>query len=222
MAESRFERWSRRKREATRPTEAPTPPPAQAELELTPEAQELAVNEALPEQEVLAKYGLPDPDDIKLGTDITGFMRKEIPELLRRRALRALWRSNPVLAVLDGLNDYDEDYTAAGFAKKGATTLYKVGQGFDRKLKPVEDEPAALTEQPEPAKAEPIATQPATPAVEHYEPQQEPVSQPAVEEKSEPAFIEASSGTNTGVQAGRDEEQETRPFRYRPRMSFDS
>src|SRR5690554_5346891 len=87
----------------------------------------------MPEHEVQDKYGLPDPDAIKLGTDITAFMRKEIPELLRRKALRALWRSNPVLAVLDGLNDYDEDYTNAALATKTVNTLYKVGQGmFDK------------------------------------------------------------------------------------------
>ena len=79
---------------------------------------------------MLEKYGLPDPDTIELGTDITGCMRKEIPDLLRRRALRVLWKSNPVLAVLDGLNDYDEDFTDAGTAVSGAKTLYKVGQGL--------------------------------------------------------------------------------------------
>ncbi len=58
---------------------------------------------------------MPDPDAIELGTDITGFMRKEIPESARRKALRSLWKSNPVLAVLDGLNDYDEDLHQRGF-----------------------------------------------------------------------------------------------------------
>jgi hypothetical protein len=32
---------------------------------------------------------------------------------LRQRALRKLWTTNPALAVLDGLNDYDLDYTDA-------------------------------------------------------------------------------------------------------------
>ncbi|MDX1553845.1 MAG: DUF3306 domain-containing protein [Marinobacter sp.] len=130
MAESRLQRWSRRKTGASK--EAELPPHSVIEPEPSPEEQELAVNEALPEHEVLQKYNLPDPDAIELGTDITGFMRKEIPELLRRRALRSLWRSNPVLAVLDGLNDYDEDYTNAAVATNAMKTLYKVGQGFDR------------------------------------------------------------------------------------------
>ena len=139
MAESRLQRWSRLKTQADRDSELP---PAQApspDADVAPEEQELARNEALSEQEILEKYGLPDPDNIELGTDVTGFMRKEIPDFLRRRALRSLWRSNPVLAVLDGLNDYDEDFTAAGPTVKGAQTLYKVGQGLiDRAKKPDE------------------------------------------------------------------------------------
>ncbi|OHY81349.1 DUF3306 domain-containing protein [Marinobacter sp. AC-23] len=151
MAESRLQRWSRQKAKAAREQE-PTAPPV-VEAEPSPEAQELAVNDTLPEHEVLVKYGLPDPDAIELGTDITGFMGKEIPELLRRKALRALWKSNPVLAVLDGLNDYDEDFTDAGPTIKGAKTLYKVGQGFIDRAKKVDgqiedqiEEPASIVE----------------------------------------------------------------------------
>ncbi|MFN2361719.1 MAG: DUF3306 domain-containing protein [Marinobacter sp.] len=130
MAESRLQRWSRKKTETSREPE-PSPPSA-LEPDPSPEEPDLAINEALPEYEVLEKYNLPNPDAIELGTDITGFMRKEIPELLRRRALRSLWKSNPVLAVLDGLNDYDEDFTGAASAGDVVETLYKVGQGFDR------------------------------------------------------------------------------------------
>lgn len=137
MAESRLQRWARRKAEAGKQAEQ-SPPPA-VESEPTPEEQELAINEALPEHELLEKYGLPDPETIKLGTDITGFMRKEIPEFLRRKALRGLWKSNPVLAVLDGLNDYDEDYTLASTAGQAVTSLYKVGEGLVDKAKKAAD-----------------------------------------------------------------------------------
>lgn len=140
MADSRFQRWSRKKTEARE--EAAREPEVLAEPELSPEEQELAINETLPEEEVLAKYDLPDPGNIELGTDVTGFMRKEIPEFLRRKALRGLWRSNPVLAVLDGLNDYDEDYTNAVTDAPGVKTLYKVGQGLIDKTKKSDDEVA--------------------------------------------------------------------------------
>ena len=136
MSESRFQRWSRKKQEE-RDVEV-QPPQAPVEPELTEQEQALVENEALSESEVLEKYDLPDPDKIELGMDITGFMQKEIPEMLRRRALRSLWRSNPVLAVLDGLNDYDEDYSNAATAMKGYQTIYKVGQGMVYRSKKAE------------------------------------------------------------------------------------
>ncbi|WP_372980498.1 DUF3306 domain-containing protein [Marinobacter sediminum] len=148
MAESRWQRWSRRKAEARYEVEPASPSAVQSvEPEPAPGEQELAVNEALAEHEVLTKYDLPDPDAIELGTDITGFMRKEIPELLRRKALRSLWKSNPVLAVLDGLNDYDEDFTDSAPGIKGAKTLYKVGKGFiDRTAKATDEPGEQITE----------------------------------------------------------------------------
>ena len=90
MSESRFQRWSRKKQEE-RDVEV-QPPQAPVEPELTEQEQALVENEALSESEVLEKYDLPDPDKIELGMDITGLMQKEIPEMLRRRALRSLWR----------------------------------------------------------------------------------------------------------------------------------
>ena len=177
MAESRWQRWSRKKTEARKDVE-PTPPPV-VDSEPAPEAQELAINEALPEQEVLAKYNLPDPGSIEMGTDITGFMGKEIPELLRRKALRSLWKSNPVLAVLDGLNDYDEDFTDAAPGVKGAKTLYQIGKGLVDKTaqkEQVAGENDTTTEQDTVAAdhPEPIPAQDAEPDVTGERAQTEP------------------------------------------------
>lgn len=162
MAESRLQRWSRRKAEADRKTDPASAP--SAEPVPSPEEQERALNEALSEQEILDKYGLPDPNNIELGTDVTGFMRKEIPDLLRRKALRSLWKSNPVLAVLDGLNDYDEDFTDAGMTVKGAKTLYKVGQGLIDKTRKsdaqLENPVDAPVETPDPVEAVRTAEKP--------------------------------------------------------------
>ena len=47
MAESRLQRWARKKAEAAKRPE-PSPPPV-IETEPAPEEQELAINEALPE-----------------------------------------------------------------------------------------------------------------------------------------------------------------------------
>ncbi len=199
MAESRLQRWSRKKSKAARKDEFPTPPAVEAEP--SPEVQELAVNETLPEYEVLEKYGLPDPDSIELGTDITGFMRKEIPDLLRRKALRALWKSNPVLAVLDGLNDYDEDFTDAGTTVKGAKTRYKVGQGLIDKTKKID---AQLENRVEPQAEGPEPTEPEG-GTEKLEPEI------AVEPLPDARSVEPVVGET---------EAESEP-RYRPRMRFE-
>ena len=225
MSESRFERWSRRKAKAR--TEAARDPAERAAAEAAQAAQlseaeaaeaELAVNESLTEAEVLEKYDLPDPDTLEKGADITGFLRKEVPEMLRRRALRALWKSNPVLACLDGLNDYDEDFTDAATAMKGFQTIYKVGEGLVDKSKralagPAEPAPAVASE----AAADDATAQPAQDALNAEEPAaDEPLAvsaqaeQPAVRA---PAFPDRSlpETEETGV---------TESPRYRPRMRF--
>lgn len=218
MTESRLQRWSRRKRDAAKPAEPTAPATAPAEPEVSPEERELAINETLPEQEVLAKYGLPDPDAIELGTDITGFMRKEIPELLRRRALRALWRSNPVLAVLDGLNDYDEDYTDAGLRTKGIKTLYKVGQGFLNRTKEERDAQIEASQAAQQSEAA-VPPAPAEKADQHTTTgDQEPTPEPAV-------LTQKETTPAPPVTTWEPEKQNVDPApepRYRPRMHFDT
>ena len=72
-----------------------------------------------------------DFDSLDYDSDYTRFMGKDVPEAVRRRALRMLWGSNPILANIDGLNDYDEDFTDAALAVKGLLkTSYKVGSGY--------------------------------------------------------------------------------------------
>jgi len=56
------------------------------------------------------QHDLPAVDTLTEDSDFTQFMADGVPELLRKAALRKLWRSSPVFAVLDGLNDYDEDF----------------------------------------------------------------------------------------------------------------
>ncbi|MBD3641922.1 MAG: DUF3306 domain-containing protein [Marinobacter sp.] len=207
MSESRLQRWARRKAEAGKQAEQ-SPPPV-VESEPTPEEQELAINEALPEHELLEKYGLPDPETIELGTDITGFMRKEIPELLRRKALRGLWKSNPVLAVLDGLNDYDEDYTLASTAGQAVTSLYKVGEGLVDKAKKAAD--VLEDESREPVRIS-LAESDATIAEDP-----EPDDTLELEDKATPTEPpEQQLAQNATSQS-----EETPEPRFRPRMRFD-
>lgn len=117
--------WSRRK--------AAVQAEAQAEI-VAAEEQALAVQQAEIEEktdaEILAEFNLPDPDQLQAGDDVSGFMAKAVPDRLRRRALRRLWRLNPVLANVDGLVDYGEDYTDATCVIENIQTAYQVGKGM--------------------------------------------------------------------------------------------
>ena len=128
---------------------------AQAET-AAQEEQALAAEQALLEEktdaEILAELELPDPETLKQGDDFTAFMSKAVPDRIRRRALRTLWRSNPVLANVDMLVDYGEDFTDAATVVENMQTAYQVGKGM---LKHVEEmarqaeELANPTEEPE-------------------------------------------------------------------------
>jgi hypothetical protein len=108
-------RWSRRKLESDKVIDAPAP---------DPEALPETVPEPVEGGEDQVALDLPDIDTLDKDSDFSVFMQEGVPEELKKLALRALWRSDPVLANLDGLNDYDEDFGS----------LLKVGAEFMRKL----------------------------------------------------------------------------------------
>ena len=83
-----------------------------------------------PDAEALAELNLPDPDALGPGDDFSAFMAKTVPDRLRRRALRRLWISNPILANLDELVDYGEDFTDAATVVENLQTAYRVGKGM--------------------------------------------------------------------------------------------
>lgn len=124
-------RWSRRKQQARdgrQPGDevvgdaveaTPNQPPGDAEID----------ESTLSDTELLAKYELPDPAALTASDDVAAFMRSGVPARLRNLALRRMWRLDPVLANLDGLNDYDGDYTDAAYVVANLKTLYQVGRG---------------------------------------------------------------------------------------------
>ncbi|MEM9043875.1 MAG: DUF3306 domain-containing protein [Pseudomonadota bacterium] len=113
-------RWSKRKLEG--PVEEPEP------VEVVEAAAEPEVEKT--DDEVLEELGLPDPEELKPGDDFSGFMAKAVPERLRNRALRKLWLTNPVLANLDELVDYGDDFTDAATVIENLQTVYQVGKGM--------------------------------------------------------------------------------------------
>jgi hypothetical protein len=165
-------RWSRRKSAARdqgrAPEQTPSPhpergkaaaPAAGAEGELPSTA---ARDQREPEP-ALDLEALPDIESLTYESDFTVFMRKEVPAELRKRALQRLWRSDPVLANLDGLVEYGEDYTAIGTAKQLVRTAYRVGRGMlQQAAEPAAADTAEASEQaPEEATAEAPAAEPA-------------------------------------------------------------
>ncbi len=153
MSEDDFlSRWSRRKRAVAeeQPDVAATPEP---EPPAEPQTEE-------EEGALLAKLNLPVPESLQPGDDFSAFMADHVPQFLRKRALRVLWRSNPVLANLDGLNDYDEDFRSPELTQKVLATAYQVGRGFVTKTPPAtepEDVPGvAVSEEDAPGQTDEI------------------------------------------------------------------
>ncbi len=84
------------------------------------------------DEEILEELGLPDPDTLVEGDDFKAFLTKAVPARIRTRAIRRLWLSNPVLANVDGLVDYGEDFTDAACVLENMQTSYQVGKGMAR------------------------------------------------------------------------------------------
>ena len=130
-------RWAARKAEARKAEqESERPQTREREREMPakagPSAGEspAAGPEAESEEELLARLGLPAPEELRPGDDFAAFMKAAIPDAIRRRALRRLWAINPDLANLDGLIDYGEDFTDGANVVEGLTTAWEAGKGY--------------------------------------------------------------------------------------------
>lgn len=121
--------WSRRLRAVRAEAEAEAALAARQERDAA-EAARNARDATRNDAEILEELGLPDPDLLTAGDDFSAFMNAAVPERLRRRALRVLWRSNPVLANLDGLVDHGEDFGDGAMVMPGMKTAYQAGRGM--------------------------------------------------------------------------------------------
>jgi len=86
------------------------------EEDLTDEQQEIVV-------------GLPPVESLVEGSDFTPFLKDGVPEFMKRKALRMLWRASPFFNLRDGLNDYDEDFNIIDKVIDEMVGNYKVGRG---------------------------------------------------------------------------------------------
>lgn len=171
-------RWSRRKAEAREVEATEAKAPAREDVPAaTPEQDARRVD-----RESVDPNDLPDIETLTAESDFTVFMRKGVPEELRRQALRKLWRSNPVLANLDGLLEYGEDYSHIGRGGETVRTAYQVGRGFARKL---EEIAADEQERPSDAPAEPA--EPAAAPEQTAQADPAPPREPEAERAAEPS-----------------------------------
>lgn len=144
-------RWSRRKRAARQNETIADDPPvdspdAEPEGGETPAATKPEIDDDSSKpgsDEAPEDLDLPDIDSLSSDSDFKPFLKKGVPKELRNQAMRKLWRVNPAFGHLDGLNDYDGDFTDAATVVKGLKTLYKVGRGFlpESKPEPPAEEP---------------------------------------------------------------------------------
>ncbi len=128
------ERWSRKKRGLD--TNQPEPTAEDKSAAQSPsgpgEHTEAADRTETEASDTLKDFSDFDFDKLDYESDYTQFMDKSVSSADRHKALRKLWVSNPVLANMDGLDDYCEDYTdAAVCLPKGVMkTAYQYGRGF--------------------------------------------------------------------------------------------
>lgn len=155
-------RWSRRKRQAAegRPAE-PEAAPQTPEIPPAP-----APESAEPEAPAFDPASLPPIESLTAGSDITAFLRKEVPAALRQAALRRIWTLDPAIRDYVGPAEYAWDFNAPdgvpGFALSldgDAKRLLAQAMGLLEEKDPAEGtpEPAVPAEPappPEPAPAE--------------------------------------------------------------------
>jgi hypothetical protein len=147
--ETALERWSRLKRSG--PDSAAEPLPKDelalarqdsADGKVAKHADDGDAEETSGNEEAQPSVDLPDIDSLNGHSDYSVFLREGVSEEIRRKALRVLWRSDPILANLDGLNDYDEDFAAVSHVAEALRTAYQVGKGYlqdQESTQPAED-----------------------------------------------------------------------------------
>jgi len=213
-ARSFLSRWSQRKQAAEQELEDPARKPekraprAGAEGGAEDRAQTTAaVDPAEVEAVEVEAAGfdlkdLPDIDKMDAGSDFTVFLRAGVPKALKRRALRKLWRVDPVLGFIDGLDDYNLDYTDAATVVPDMKTLYQVGKGMilpeDEAAEEQITEAAAPEQIAEAAAPEQAALEDGREEAETTAADRDQLAEPAVAEREAGAGREAPAPAEPG------------------------
>ena len=187
--------WTRRRAAVEAEAEA-----EQAQLVEQERAETQAALEEQTDEEICAALDLPDPDTLQPGDDYSVFLQKAVPERLRRRALRMLWRSNPVLANVDGLVDYGEDFTDAATVIENLSTTYQVGKGMLEHVMRSQQPEEMAEEQPESEEGELEAAEAPAEQPEEIQAELDPIQhddEPLPRRRMRFEFTEEASAANS-------------------------
>ena len=129
LEENFLSRWSKKKSKQTQienyNSKQPDP---ESSTETENQSSLDEENNKLNDEELLKKYNLPNPENIKTEKSLDVFFKEGVPDRLRQIALRRVWRLNPIIRFADAeINDYHEDFTDAATVIEGMQTAYKVG-----------------------------------------------------------------------------------------------
>lgn len=215
--------WARRK--AAVQAEAEAERRAEAAAEAAEREQAL---EEKTDEEILAELELPDPDTLEEGDDFKVFLRDVVPARIRTRALRRLWRLNPVLANVDGLVDYGEDFTDSAMVVEGMQTAYQVGKGMTKHVEELARQAAEkekaqqVADAPEDTEADialaPEDVQTAEPGSDQSGTQAEAAATPAADQSASAEHL-TTLGGDRATEAGDTDPVDILPRRMR--FSFD-
>lgn len=128
-AKNALSRWSQRKAAARRGESDDEPAVPASETEAAAESAAVPAPEPAASPAESEPPVLPPIEELDAQSDYTVFLGKDVPEALRSAALRKLWASDPVFSVLDGLNDYDDDYTQIADIINLAQTSFRPAPG---------------------------------------------------------------------------------------------
>ena len=134
------QRWSRLKQQAREEEKLTEAPPSDL-----PAKVDEPVAEEPKEEKPFDPASLPPVESLTKDSDYSQFMRPEVPEDLRQKALRRLWAADPVLSAPDALDMHTIDYNAVPTFPEGLKTLFRIGQGMldEAEAKAADDEAAS-------------------------------------------------------------------------------
>lgn len=197
--------WSRRR--AAVEAEARAEDEAARQIALKTQDEELAERR---DEELLAELDLPEPEALDSAEDVRTFLEADLPQRLKTRALRRLWRLNPMLANLDGLVEYGEDYTDSATVIDNLQTVYQVGKGMLARFEEVANSPTENEE-----RANGAAIEEEQVAAPHSDPEPEPEVEPEAQTEAVLAQTDEPPAQNSPVAAEEPEFAAQRPGRMR-------